>query len=179
MTDSTSPDFGHRLLHVTIDEIAEETPDRTWASIPKSNNLSEGYRDVSFAMFANAINRLSWFLKSNLGPGLTRFRTVAYIGLPDMRYHVMSMAAAKTQLKVSKLPVRSLPSIRHACASRGIPFQSSAFSKSHARSTCIPFTWIVSVFYQLCLYHSHSSFYNLRSTPTYMPIFSQNKSKAG
>jgi hypothetical protein len=80
MTTSSPPDVGQRLLHVTIDNIAAETPDRIWASIPKSINLSDGYRDVSFATFANAINRLSWFLKSNLGPDLGSFRTVAYIG---------------------------------------------------------------------------------------------------
>jgi hypothetical protein len=80
MATSPPSDIGKRLLHVTIDKIAAETPDRIWASIPRSNNLSDGYRDVSFATFANAINRLSWFLKSNLGPGLKIFTTVAYIG---------------------------------------------------------------------------------------------------
>jgi hypothetical protein len=80
MAASPPVDVGQRLLHVTIDKIAAETPDRIWAFIPKSNNLSDGYRDVSFATFANAINRLSWFLKSNLGPDLGRFKTVGYIG---------------------------------------------------------------------------------------------------
>lgn len=80
MAASAPADVGQRLLHVTIDKIAAETPDRTWASIPKSTNLSDGYRDVSFAMFANAINCFSWFLKSNLGPDLGGFKTVAYIG---------------------------------------------------------------------------------------------------
>lgn len=80
MTASSASDVGQRLLHVTIDKIAAETPDRIWASIPKSNNLSDGYQDVSFASFAAAINRLSWCLKSNLGPDLGGFRTVAYIG---------------------------------------------------------------------------------------------------
>jgi hypothetical protein len=92
---------GQRLLHVTIDQIAAEAPDRAWASIPKSNNISDGYRDVSFAEFANAINRLSWFLESHLGPDRPKFKTLAYMGLPDMRYHIMSMAAAKTECKVS------------------------------------------------------------------------------
>jgi hypothetical protein len=95
-----SATVGQRLLHVTIDQIAAETPDRAWASIPKSNNLSDGYRDVSFAEFANAINRLSWFLESHLGPDRPKFKTLVYMGLPDMRYHIMSMAAAKTECKV-------------------------------------------------------------------------------
>jgi hypothetical protein len=104
----TSADVGQRLLHVTIDRIAAETPDRAWASIPRSNNLSDGYRDVSFAEFANAINRLSWFLESHLGPDRPKFKTLAYMGLPDMRYHIMSMAAAKMECKVSYYPNANL-----------------------------------------------------------------------
>ena len=80
-TSSTSSDaIGHRLLHVTIDEIAVNSPDRIWAAIPKSTTLSDGYRDISFAAFANAINRLAWFLESKLGRSKS-FEAVAYIGL--------------------------------------------------------------------------------------------------
>jgi hypothetical protein len=93
---------------VTIDQIAAETPDRAWGSIPRSNNLSDGYRDVTFSEFANAINRLSWFLESHLGQDRPKFKTVAYMGLPDMRYHIMSMAAAKTECKVSYLSIANL-----------------------------------------------------------------------
>ena len=90
---------GRRLFPVMIDNIAESDPDKAWASIPVSSTLSDGYRDVSFKSFANAINRAAWFLESSFGRS-ANFTTVAYIGKPDMRYHVFSMAAAKTGYQV-------------------------------------------------------------------------------
>jgi hypothetical protein len=70
---------GRRLLHVTIDEISAKTPERIWGSIPRSADLSDGYRDISYRTFSNAINRLSWFLESKLGKSAT-FEAVTYIG---------------------------------------------------------------------------------------------------
>jgi hypothetical protein len=70
---------GRRLLHVTIDEISAKTPQRIWGSIPRSADLSDGYRDISYRTFANAINRLSWFLELKVGKSAT-FETVTYVG---------------------------------------------------------------------------------------------------
>lgn len=101
------PDFintiepGRRLLPVVIDEIASSDPDRAWASIPISSTLSDGYRDVSYSSFANAINRAAWLLESTFGHA-SNFEAFAYIGKSDMRYHIMSMAAAKTGYQVSQ-----------------------------------------------------------------------------
>ena len=79
-TSSSSPSAaGHRLLHVTIDQIAVESPGRIWAAIPRSTTLLDGYRDISFAALASAINRLSWFLESKMGHSKS-FEAVAYIG---------------------------------------------------------------------------------------------------
>ena len=117
MSSEASSAASRRLLHMTIDEIAAKTPERVWGSIPRSANLSDGYRDISYVTFANAINRLAWFLQSKLGKS-SMFETVAYIGkssgwlhqfypaqrsagLPDMRYHIMCMAAAKTGYQAS------------------------------------------------------------------------------
>ena len=92
---------GRRLLPITIDQIAEHNPDRAWASIPVSSSLSDGYSDVSFRSFANAINRAAWFLEATFGRS-SNSETIAYIGKSDMRYHTMSMAAAKTGYQVSR-----------------------------------------------------------------------------
>jgi hypothetical protein len=93
---------GSQLLPLAIDAIAVGDPDRPWASIPISSKLSDGYRDVSFHIFANAINRASWFLESTFGKA-TSSETFAFIGKSDMRYHIFAMAAAKTGFKVSRL----------------------------------------------------------------------------
>lgn len=92
-------DHGPRLLPVVIDEIAETDPDRAWASIPISTKLSDGYQDISFRRFANAINRAAWFLETTFGWS-NNGDTFAYIGKSDMRYHILSMAAAKTGYQV-------------------------------------------------------------------------------
>jgi len=96
---STFASPGHRLLPVTIDYIAETDPGRVWASIPVSSKLSDGYRDIKYQTFANAIDQAAWFLESTFGRS-SDFETVAYIGKSDMRYHILSMAAAKTGYQV-------------------------------------------------------------------------------
>jgi hypothetical protein len=98
LSSNTIP--GHRLLPTLIDDIADSNPTRAWASVPVSSTLSDGSRDVSFREFSNAINRAAWFLESSFGRA-TNFETLGYIGKPDMRYHVFSMAAAKTGYQVS------------------------------------------------------------------------------
>lgn len=42
---------------------------------------------------------MCWFLETECGKA-KNFETVAYIGNPDARYHVLAMAAAKTGFKV-------------------------------------------------------------------------------
>lgn len=95
-----TPQYGRRLLHTTVDDLAESEPHRAFASIPfDDDDLSKGYEDVTYAVLANAVNKLAWFISACLGPP-TDFETIAYIGRPDMRYQIMSLAAAKTQYKV-------------------------------------------------------------------------------
>ncbi len=95
-----TPDYGRRLLPVLIDEIATENPDRAAFSIPRTDaDLFQGYVDITYATFANAINQLAWLIESRLGRS-ERFDAIAYLGAPDMRYHCMQMAVAKTGYKV-------------------------------------------------------------------------------
>ncbi|KAJ9609951.1 hypothetical protein H2200_006281 [Cladophialophora chaetospira] len=97
--NSSTPGPGRRLLPISIDEIAQSDPERAWASIPLSSDLSVGYRDVSFRTFARAINRAAWFLETTFGRPAASV-TIAYIGKSDMRYHILSMAAAKTGYQI-------------------------------------------------------------------------------
>lgn len=91
---------GSRLLHVTVDEIGKEDPNRPYASLPlDDDNLAKGYEDIDFRTFANAINRLAWYIESCLGSN-TNVHTYAYIGRPDLRYAIMSLATAKLQKRV-------------------------------------------------------------------------------
>ncbi|KAL9082467.1 MAG: hypothetical protein Q9159_006387 [Coniocarpon cinnabarinum] len=90
---------GRRLLVHTIDEIARIDPDRTWALKPHTLDLEDGYRKVTFRELANAVNILAWFLDRQLGDS-NKTHTFAYLGKPDMRYYMISAAAAKTGNRV-------------------------------------------------------------------------------
>ncbi|CAN8102118.1 unnamed protein product [Discula destructiva] len=93
-------DCGRRLLPVVIDQRAQDEPESPWCSLPVDDyDLSKGFEDISISTFANAINRLAWFIKSAIGTSST-FETVAYLGVTDIRYHMMQMAVCKTGHKV-------------------------------------------------------------------------------
>lgn len=96
---SISSNRGRRLLPALIDEIAVNDPARVVFSYPLTPSLEDGFRDVTFKEFANAINRCSWLLKEKLGHCDT-FKTLTYMGPSDQRYIILIFAAIKTGYKV-------------------------------------------------------------------------------
>lgn len=96
MTASPSPgECGKRLLPVIIDQLAHEDPDRPWGSIPRNDyDLSQGYTDISYAAFANAINKLAWMVEKSVGRS-DHFETIAYLGTSDVRYHMVGSVGAR------------------------------------------------------------------------------------
>ncbi|ROW00362.1 hypothetical protein VMCG_07241 [Cytospora schulzeri] len=101
MASSVAPGIcGKRLLPTIIDQLAREDPDRPWASIPRDDyDLSQGFADISYAVLANAINKLAWLVEKSVGRS-DSFETIAYLGTPDIRYHMLQMAVCKTGHKV-------------------------------------------------------------------------------
>lgn len=95
---SVSPgQCGKRLLPVIIDQLAHEDPNRPWASIPRDDyDLSQGYADISYAALANAINKLAWMVEKSIGRSDSSFETIAYLGTPDVRYHMVGDLPSKT-----------------------------------------------------------------------------------
>lgn len=88
---------GKRLLPVIIDQLAREDPDRPWGSIPRDDyDLSQGYADISYASLANAINKLAWMVEKSIGRSDSSFETIAYLGTPDVRYHMVGDLPSKT-----------------------------------------------------------------------------------
>ncbi|ESZ95633.1 hypothetical protein SBOR_3981 [Sclerotinia borealis F-4128] len=90
---------GRRLLPNLIDEIASSDPTRIFASIPLSNDLQDGFRDIDFADFARSINHCAWWIEKNLGRSET-FQTLNYVGPQDLRYTILPFAAIKTGYQV-------------------------------------------------------------------------------
>ena len=93
--------YGKRLLPTTIDKIADETPQKLFAAIPRTGDLKDGFMDVSFGDFARAADRIAWWLEELLGKSTT-FETLAYLGPSDLRYFIFMIAVPKLGYKVSK-----------------------------------------------------------------------------
>jgi hypothetical protein len=87
-----------RLIPAFIDNAARTEPDRVIASIAKTNEVSDGFRDVAVLEFANAINRAAWFIRQSVGPS-SSFDTLTYIGPSDLSYPIIAIAAAKVGYK--------------------------------------------------------------------------------
>ena len=92
--------IGYRLITSMIDYYAAEEPDRIYASIPRTEDLSDGLHDITYGQFGNAINRASWWLDLELGDCKGTFDTFAYIGPKDLRYPILAVAAAKVGRRV-------------------------------------------------------------------------------
>ena len=91
--------YGRRLFSVTVDEIADERPEKLFACIPRTSNLKDGFDDVTFRDFARAADRTAWWLEGLLGKSTT-FETLTYIGPFDLRYSILMVAVPKVGYKV-------------------------------------------------------------------------------
>lgn len=107
MANGTQPsvpgEVGRRLLPVIIDEVARQDPDRAWASLPIDDyDLEQGFEDISYAAFANGINKLAHCITKALGaaPPDGGIEPIVYLGVPDIRYYMLIPAAAKAGRKV-------------------------------------------------------------------------------
>lgn len=98
--EHVEPHFGSRLLPQVVDELARSSPERIYASVPIHSNPLQGLRDVTILELAQAVSHFAWWLDEHLGKS-TSFETLAYVGLSDLRYVVVFLAAVKCGYKVS------------------------------------------------------------------------------
>lgn len=92
--------YGSRLLPMVLDETARSQPDLPYAYVPNSSNVGDGFKAVSFSDIASATNHVAFWIQQNLGLS-TSFETITYMGLGDLRYVVVFLAAVKCGYKVS------------------------------------------------------------------------------
>lgn len=96
--------YGRRLITSIIDQIAAETPDRPYISVPTHNWQQDGYVDVTYGQFAKAADKAAWWLDEQLGQTAEgSFDTFAYMGENDLRYALLVLGAIKSRRKVSCL----------------------------------------------------------------------------
>lgn len=97
---------GRRLLNALMDERTKEDPEQRFILVPKTDNVDDGFRDLTYGELSNAISTLAWWLDEQLGtlPQDPAAReTVAYIGPNDLRYIFLLMAADRTNRQVCVL----------------------------------------------------------------------------
>lgn len=88
---------GQRLLPAIVDDYAGSQPDRVYAVVPvNQDDLSRGYKDITYKKFAKAVDAASHWLDGTLGKSNGTFETFIYLGARDLRYAIMALAAAKT-----------------------------------------------------------------------------------
>lgn len=101
-----SSSYGSRLLPVVVDETAKRQPDLPYAYVPISSNVGDGFKAITFHEIAAATDHMAAWIHQNLGRS-TSFDTIAYMGLGDLRYVVVFLAAVKCGYKVGRLPILS------------------------------------------------------------------------
>ncbi|KAG8631636.1 hypothetical protein KVT40_000776 [Elsinoe batatas] len=82
-----------------VDEIATSHPDQTWMFIPREDNISNSYREISFSRLATVVNKMARWIEETIGTSDSR-ETVAYLGTTDTRYIITVLAALKTGYKI-------------------------------------------------------------------------------
>jgi hypothetical protein len=64
-----------------IDRAAEEEPNAVWARVPRSSSsVDQGWRDITYAQLAQAVDSLAWSLEETLGVSDPIGQTIGYIG---------------------------------------------------------------------------------------------------
>lgn len=93
--------FEKRLLAKTVDLAAEQDPDRLFAVVSRGAELADGFQNMTMKDLARAVNFMSWWIESTLGPRRSR-ETLAYMGSNDVRYCIFHLACQKTGYQVRK-----------------------------------------------------------------------------
>jgi hypothetical protein len=95
-------DYGRRLMPTTLHCEAKPNPQRTFAIATKSDNIEDGFHEVSFQQVAQAVNHVSHWLQARFESSNKPVHqtTLAYIRPPDLRYNIIFYAAVQCRYKV-------------------------------------------------------------------------------
>ncbi|KAL9015569.1 MAG: hypothetical protein Q9185_007033 [Variospora sp. 1 TL-2023] len=98
LKETMTSKYNERLLPVTFDEIARSNPSRLYATVAKSQYVSDGFQDLSFAEVARCVDNCASRLDDAFGHSEDN-ETVAYLGLPDLRTAIVFLAAVQCGYK--------------------------------------------------------------------------------
>lgn len=100
-SNKPAPEPGKRLLAEYVDYLAMSDPSRRFALIPRSDDVNDGFREVTVHDIARAANSMSRWIEKHLGPPREE-ETIAYMGNNDIRYIILILASNKTGNKVHR-----------------------------------------------------------------------------
>lgn len=72
-------EYGRRLIPTLVDEMAAFTPDHVYASIPRHQDFTGGFENVTSRKLARAVNRAAFWIDEKIGKS-AKFETIAYLG---------------------------------------------------------------------------------------------------
>lgn len=82
-----------------LDRWREVKPNKIFASLLRSADISNGFIEVTMANVADAVDAFAWWLESTYGRSDT-FETLTYVGVNDLRYAIFFYGAIKCGYKV-------------------------------------------------------------------------------
>jgi acyl-CoA synthetase (AMP-forming)/AMP-acid ligase II len=87
------------LLVTAIEEKARRLANHTVFRYPTVQWETDGYRNLTWSQWSNAINKVAFWLDEHLNNADSK--TVAYLGPDDIRYAILMPAMIKTGRRVS------------------------------------------------------------------------------
>ena len=95
------------LLPAIIDQLARDEPDTLWGEYPASTRtLDEGYKQLSYRQFANAVNGVANQIETTLGKRDTG-EPLAFLAANDPRCAIALVAAMKAGFRASHIKIIS------------------------------------------------------------------------
>jgi hypothetical protein len=91
--------YGTRLMPQALDSHSEATPNRLYASVSRSANVSDGFQDITCEDMARCVNFMAHWIVDHFGAS-DQFDTLAYVGIPDLRSAAVFLGAVKAGYKV-------------------------------------------------------------------------------
>lgn len=88
-----------RTLIEVVDQLAAQRPDGLWVRAAASENGVLSWNDITWSQLAIAVDYGAHWMEARLGPPAEN-ETVAYMGVGDIRYPIMILAAMKTGYKI-------------------------------------------------------------------------------
>ncbi|KAJ5712552.1 NRPS-like enzyme [Penicillium malachiteum] len=95
-----------RLATHIVDGIAKDFPNTLYCIQPESKNEATVWHKITYSAFANAVNRISYWIDENLR-GKPDGQVLAYIGANDLRYSIFMLACMKTGHQALLLSTRN------------------------------------------------------------------------